>query len=54
MATRSANIHDGRYGSNSEVRARNWAVSFTLKYRRRQPGLSGPKRANAHKRKLTP
>jgi hypothetical protein len=34
---------DFRFGSNSEVRARNWAVRFTLKNRRRQPGLSGPK-----------
>jgi hypothetical protein len=33
-------------GSNSEVRARNWAVRFTLKNRHRQPGLSGPKSAN--------
>ncbi len=32
-------------GSNSEVRARNSAVRFTLKNRRRQPGLSGPKSA---------
>ena len=35
-----------RSGSNSEVRVRNWAVRFTLKNRRRQPGLSGPKSAN--------
>ena len=33
------------FGSNSEVRARNWTVRFTLKNRRRQPGLSGPKSA---------
>jgi hypothetical protein len=33
------------FRSNSEVRARNWAVGFTLN-RRRQPGLSGPKSAN--------
>ena len=26
--------------------SRNWAVRFTLKNRRRQPGLSGPKSAN--------
>jgi hypothetical protein len=32
-------------GSNSEVRARNWAARFILKNRRRQPGLSGPKSA---------
>jgi hypothetical protein len=33
-------------GLNSEVRARNWTVRFTLKNRRRQPGLSGPKSAD--------
>jgi hypothetical protein len=32
-------------GSNSEVWARNWAVRFTFKNRRRQPGLSGSKSA---------
>ena len=32
-------------GSNSEVRARNWEVRFTLTNRRRQPGLSRPKSA---------
>jgi hypothetical protein len=31
---------------NSEVRARNSAVRFTLKNRHHQPGLSGPKSAN--------
>jgi len=36
---------DFRCGSNSEVRARNWVVRFTLKNRRRQPGLSGPRSA---------
>ena len=40
MSPRSVNDANG---SNSEVRARNWAVRFTLKNRRRQPGLSGPK-----------
>ena len=38
-------VADGRFESNSEVRARNWAVRFTLKNRRRQPGLSGLKSA---------
>jgi len=33
-------------GSNSEVRARNWAGPFTLKNRHRQPGLSCPKSTN--------
>ena len=32
-------------GQIREVRARNWAVRFTLKNRHRQPGLSGPKSA---------
>jgi hypothetical protein len=31
---------------NSEVRARNSAVRFTLKNRHHQPGLSGPESAN--------
>ena len=39
-------VGDFRYRSNSEVRARNWEVRFTLKNRHRQPGLSGPKSAN--------
>ena len=43
---------DVRIGPNSEVRARNWAVRFTLKNRRRQPGLSGPKSANGRHRRL--
>jgi hypothetical protein len=38
---------DHTCGSNSEVRARNWAVRFTLKNRHRQPGLSGPKSADS-------
>jgi hypothetical protein len=36
---------DGRAGDVAIV-ARNWSVRFTLKNRRRQPGLSGPKSAN--------
>ena len=42
---KSGSLHVS-YGSNSEVRAFNSAVRFTLKNRRRQPGLSGPKSAN--------
>jgi hypothetical protein len=42
LATHGRTIH---LGSNSEVRARNWAVRFTLKNRHHQPGLSGPKSA---------
>jgi hypothetical protein len=34
-----------RFGSNSEVRARNWEVSFSLKYGLLQLGLLGPKSA---------
>ena len=44
MSPRSVNDANG---SNSEVRARHWAVRFTLKNRRRQPGLSGPKSAKS-------
>jgi hypothetical protein len=43
---RSILISDFCSGSNSEVRARNSAVRFTLKIRHHQPGLSGPKSAN--------
>ena len=39
---KSGSLHVS-YGSNSEVRAFNSAVRFTLKNRRRQPGLSGPR-----------
>src|ERR1700726_3604901 len=49
VAPRPKNRRLGREfscGSNSEVRARNWAVRLTLKNRHRQPGLSGPKSAD--------
>jgi hypothetical protein len=46
-------VPDVRSGSNSDVRARNWAVRFTLKNRRRQPGLSGPKSANRRHSRLS-
>jgi hypothetical protein len=47
MSPRSVNDANG---SNSEVRARHWAVRFTLKNRRRQSGLSGPKSARSRRR----
>jgi hypothetical protein len=39
-------VEEPSTASNSEVRARNWTVRLTLKNRRRQPGLSGPKSAD--------
>jgi hypothetical protein len=38
---------DHTFGSDSEAGAYNSAVRFTLKNRRHQPDLSGPKSANS-------
>ena len=43
---------DFRYGSFSDLGARSCEVRFTLKNRRREPGLSGPKSANKRHRRL--
>jgi len=44
--TATVERRDFRYGSNSEVPARNWEVRFALSNGHRLPGLSGPKSAN--------
>ena len=45
--TATVERRDFRYGSNSEVPARNWEVRFALSNGHRLPGLSGPKSANS-------